>query len=120
MPNQLLANGESLNRPHPNSYLMRRADFWHMGGYDEDFRGWYGTDGNFRRCAQAAGLTETHTQAFNTVVYRASDINDANTKDWGRKGSQYHVANNPELMKIRNGPPYRASKPIRFPYERQI
>lgn len=120
MPNQKLVSGESLDRPHPNSYLMRVADFWGMGGYDEDFAGFYGSDGNFRRCAQGAGLLEKHTASFSTTVYRTHDCFDANTKDWGRKGSSLHVAFNPRLMRKKSLPPYKAINPIRFQWERVI
>ena len=120
MPDQLLTNGDSLGRPHPNTYLMRTADFWGMGGYDEDFAGYYGSDGNFRRCAQGAGLTEQHTQHFSTTVYRTEDCFDANTKDWGRKGSSLHVAFNQRLMRKKALPPYKAINPIRFAWERVL
>lgn len=33
---------------HPNSWLMSKAFYWQMGGYDERFAGYYGTDGDFR------------------------------------------------------------------------
>jgi hypothetical protein len=35
--------------PHPNSWLMTRALFWKIGGYDEKLSGHYGTDGDWRR-----------------------------------------------------------------------
>lgn len=120
LPNQLLADGTSLERPHPNSYLMRTLDFWSMGGYDEDFAGWYGSDGNFRRCAKGAGLREQPTRAFSTIVFRAHDIADANTRDWGRKGSPFHAVNNPVLQAKRTGRPYKAVNPIRFPWVRVL
>lgn len=120
MPGQLLTDGQSLNRPHPNSYLFARSDFWRMGGYDEDFAGYYGSDGNFRRCAQGAGLKETFTRAFNTVVYRTHDVFDANTKGLGRKDSPYHVKRNKALVAKAKGPVYRASRPMRFEYDRVL
>lgn len=120
MPQQLRTNGEDVGKPHPNSYLMQVADFWGMGGYDEDFAGFYGSDGNFRRCAQGAGLTEQPTTAFATVVYRTEDCFDANTKDWGRKGSSLHVAFNPRLMRKKASPPYKAVNPVRFQWERVL
>ncbi|RPH72730.1 MAG: glycosyltransferase family 2 protein [Myxococcaceae bacterium] len=120
MPNQVLTNGTSLERPHPNSYLMRAEDFWSMGGYDEDFAGHYGSDGNFRRCAKGAGLIEMPTKAFSTIVFRADDIFDANTKDWGRKDTQWHARRNPVLRaKIGSGP-YRAVNPVRFEWVRVL
>lgn len=33
---------------HPNSWLMHRDLFDRIGGYDERFAGWYGTDWDFR------------------------------------------------------------------------
>ena len=119
MPNQILADGEDLNRPHPNGYLFNRADFWKMGGYDEDFAGWYGSDGNFRKCARGIGLHEVFTRAFHTVVYRREDIEDANTK-LGRKGSEYDVKRNVELMQKVHGGPYRATNVLRSKYETVI
>lgn len=35
-------------KPHPNSWLMTRAIYDRMGGYDERFAGLYGTDSDFR------------------------------------------------------------------------
>ncbi len=35
-------------KPHPNSWLMTRDFYWVVGGYDERFAGYYGTDGDFR------------------------------------------------------------------------
>ena len=35
-------------KPHPNSWIMTRAMYWKIGGYDERFAGNYGTDGDFR------------------------------------------------------------------------
>lgn len=118
MPVQHLTDGSSLGRPHPNSFLLRVSDFWSMGGYDEDFAGWYGSDGNFRRCARAAGLLEKATSTFHTIVYRPRDCFDANTKAFGRKGSAFHVINNRELFRKARGPAYKATKPLRFEWER--
>jgi hypothetical protein len=48
------ASGLSIH-PHPNSMLMTQQTFWHVGGYDEELSGHYGTDGDWRRrCAAAA------------------------------------------------------------------
>lgn len=35
-------------KPHPNTWLMTRAMFDRVGGYDERFSGLYGSDGEFR------------------------------------------------------------------------
>lgn len=117
MPDQFVTLGYSLNRPHPNTFLMSRSDFWTVGGYDEDFAGFYGSDGNFRKCARNY-LSEIGTKDFHLVVFRSEDIFDANTKDWGRKDSPFHAVHNEKLRLKRQGPPYRAANPIRFPYTR--
>lgn len=112
MPGQRTVTGEVLGA-HPNTFLFNRNDFWMMGGYDEDFAGFYGSDGNFRKCAKGAGLKETPTLAFHLVVYRDTDIFDANTK-LPRKRSQYDASMNPYLNGKRRGPAYRAVRPLRF------
>lgn len=120
MPNQHKVNGEDLQRPHPNGYLFSRSDFWTMGGYDEDFAGWYGSDGNFRKCAKGAGLIEQPTMDFHTIVFRREDINDANTHAYGRKDTKYWSEHNPDLAKKRRAPAYRASRPMRFVWHRVL
>ena len=35
--------------PHPNSWFLTKELFWQIGGYDESFSGYYGTDGEWRR-----------------------------------------------------------------------
>jgi len=119
MPDQRLTSGESVHRPHPNSFLMRVDDFWAMGGYDEDFAGWYGSDGNFRKCARGAGLVELPIDAFYTTVFRSEDIFDANTK-LSRKEGSFYAPLNQKLNAKRKGPPYKAVNPVRFEWKREL
>lgn len=42
------APDHDLYKPHPNSWFMTRVMYNKVGGYDERFRGFYGTDGMFR------------------------------------------------------------------------
>lgn len=120
MPNQHLTNGVSLDKPHPNGYLFNNVDFHFIGGYDEDFAGYYGSDGHFRRTAKYLGLIEKPTMSFHTVVFRAQDIEDANTKDWARKESAYHSKNCRRLVRKMRGEPTRPTNSIRFPFERLL
>lgn len=39
----------ALVNPHSASFLMTKALFWQIGGYDEALSGHYGTDGEYRR-----------------------------------------------------------------------
>lgn len=105
------------NYPHPNSYIMHAEDFWHMGGYDEDFAGVYGSDGNFRKCMRAE-LKEEPCDSFYLTRWTTRDMSDANTREWGRKGSPYHRANFPEVEKKAKGPPYKATNHLRFSWDR--
>jgi hypothetical protein len=38
---------------HPNSWCLTKSCYWRLGGYDERFAGWYGTDSDFRDRVQA-------------------------------------------------------------------
>jgi glycosyltransferase involved in cell wall biosynthesis len=112
---QLKTDGTVLGE-HPNSYLFNVQDYWRIGGYDEDFAGAYGSDGNFRKNAQGLGLKEIKTSAWHTRVYRKEDIFDACTHDFSRKDGPYYRGNFPRLEAKRRGPAYRAGPPLRFEY----
>jgi len=118
MPNRV-CRGEP-KHPHPNSFLFHRRDFWDMGGYDEDFVGFYGSDGNFRKCAKGAGLIEKQMADFYLYEFTTDEIPDANTRKYSRKEGEYYAASNPALEEKRRGTPYRASNPLRLPYERVL
>lgn len=105
--------------PHANSYVMLAEDFWRMGGYDEDFSGVYGSDGNFRKCMRA-GLKELRTSKFILTRWPRSAISDADTQDWGRKDSEYHRSQHPKIEAKSKGPAYRASDPLRFTWEQVL
>lgn len=120
MPDQRLTNGKSLHRPHPNSYLIARRVFWSIGGYDEDFAGYYGSDRNFRDRACAMGLRPVYTPSVHVTVYRSSDITDACTRDLGRKGTEYDVRNVARLVNKGGGRAYVAQDAVRFSWERTL
>lgn len=119
LPRRVRTSG-AIYHPHPNSFLFNRTDFWDMGGYDEDFVGWYGSDGNFRKCAKGYGLHEVLTEEFSLVLYGSNDCPDARTTAFTRKEGPYWAAKNPELNRKRMGPPYIASNPLRTPYTRVL
>lgn len=119
MPRRVTTGGMS-RHPHPNSFIMHKHDFWRMGGYDEDFVGYYGSDGNFRKCAKGSGLIEWEMEGFRLVEYTRDEIEDANTVKYSRKEGPLYAAANPALNAKRMGPAYRASNPLRTPYERLL
>lgn len=74
-------------KPHPNSWLMTRAMFDKVGGYDERYSGFYGTDGMFRdRCREAA----TSVSLLRSVLERVDRkvVHDASTRTYERKAEQ--------------------------------
>lgn len=104
---------------HANSYVMHSEDFWAQGGYDEDFAGAYGSDGNFRKCMMA-GLREMLTNDFKLTRYPREVIADASTVDWGRKDSEFHRSRFPKLEAKRKGPAYKAVDHLRFKWEQVL
>jgi hypothetical protein len=100
---------------HPNSWLLTRDTFWRSGGYDEDFCGYYGSDSVFRRALdEVAARVEMDIPL---IVYDENDIPDANTREFGRKDSEYYSVKHPELAhKRRNWT--KAENPLRFDWER--
>lgn len=81
------APGLTPYKPHPNTWLMTGEMFDRIGGYDERFSGYYGTDGEFRdrvtREAQAIVILPE-------VMVRVprEHVADASTTRYGRKEPQ--------------------------------
>lgn len=117
VPRRVLPDGKE-HRKHPNTFLLETKKFWECGGYDEDFCGYYGSDKVFRLALDTVS-ERIETDRFKTVLYEGV-IEDANTREWGRKDSQYHSANHPHLVAKRARAPYKAENHIRFPWEQLI
>ncbi|MDH5244811.1 MAG: glycosyltransferase family 2 protein [Betaproteobacteria bacterium] len=67
--------------PHSASFLMTRALFWRIGGYDETLSGHYGTDGEYRRrLAQHAQM-----RLLTEELVRFEYVADASTTRYLRK-----------------------------------
>lgn len=115
MPGRRTAQGEYKD-PHPNTYMMRPGLFWECGGYDEDFAGCYGSDGNFRKCMRAHAAERMVPHAFTLTWYGRSDIPDASTVDFTRKEGEFWRPNFPKLEEKRRGPAYKATNHLRFPW----
>jgi hypothetical protein len=105
-------------KPHPNSWFMTRAMFNRIGGYDERFSGYYGTDSEFReRVHGAARAVVLRTDAL--MRYPREVIADASTTTYGRKEPQDRenvTRIRDERAKDRKWRPLR----VTFPYERLI
>ncbi len=74
-------------KPHPNTWLMTKPMFNAIGGYDERFSGYYGTDGEFRdRVKVTADSIEMLEHPLIRVPREV--IPDASTTTYGRKEPQ--------------------------------
>jgi len=73
-------------KPHPNTWLLTRVLFDRIGGYDERFSGFYGSDFDFRdRAAAVATLVMLPDRL---IRYPREVIADASTTTYGRKEPQ--------------------------------
>lgn len=105
-------------KPHPNTWLMTRDLFYKVGGYDERFSGYYGTDGEFRNRVQtrSSGIIVL-PQVM--VRYPREVLADASTTTYGRKEKQDRENVRRivlERQEIKNWEPLR----VTFPYERLV
>lgn len=112
------APGLAPYKPHPNSWFLRRKLFFRIGGYDERFSGFYGTDAEFRDRVTAAARAVVMLKSF-LVRYPRDVIADASTTHYGRKEPQDHV-NVARIRAEREASPGWRPKNLTFPWERLI
>jgi len=87
-------SGEKVN-PHSASFLMTRSMFWKIGGYDERYSGFYGTDGMYRKRLAKHATINVLTDRLVRHEYQG----DSSTTTYLRK--QAEDANKPTF----EGPP---------------
>lgn len=105
-------------KPHPNTWLMTRSLFDQVGGYDERFSGFYGTDGEFRRRVED-NSEEIVILPQVMIRYPREVIADASTTTYGRKEEQDRKNVRRIVLERKEVPNW---KPLRvtFPYERLL
>ena len=86
-PDGRLTVYKGTNKPKPglNIYLMKRNFYWAVGGYDESFCGYYGTDNMFRKRLLKKGKL-VHRPDIEIIRYGREYIADASTTTLERKG----------------------------------
>lgn len=72
--------GETI-APHSASFLMTREMFWRIGGYEERFAGFYGSDGYYRRRVAAMAKMAVLTDP----LVRYEFVDDSSTTRYKRK-----------------------------------
>lgn len=55
-------------KPSPNMFLITRAAFWRMGGYNEDLTGFYGTDKEFKSRMAGFGIVRRVDRRVSLLV----------------------------------------------------
>ena len=104
-------------KPHPNTFAMSRLIWDRVGGYDEDFCGFYGTDSMFR--SRLGEIRMAPESAF-IVRYPREVIPDASTTTLDRNASRRYAERAAvHAKKAREG---RAGIPttLNFPWERVL
>jgi len=101
---------------HPNTYVLHSAAYWQIGGFDEFYAGYYGTDSTFRKRLQGVS-SRVELDNLTMTLFGRDVIADASTVNYGRKGSEYHVSKNPEMAARKKvcPPPI---PPLNFKWER--
>lgn len=102
-------------KPHPNSWLMTRLMFNRIGGYDERFAGWYGTDADFRR--QVERLADVVTLKEVLIRVPREVVPDASTTRYLRKQDEDYE-NIKRIRKQRDKLPDARPMTLTFPYVR--
>jgi hypothetical protein len=102
---------------HCNTFLVRRSAYWAVGGYDEDYCGTYGGDGPFLRQLNIVAPRE-HLNDIVLLGFPETVIPDANTREWGRKETQWQKEYRKKFDAKRKSGDERAKNPIRFEWER--
>jgi hypothetical protein len=96
---------------HPNSWFMSRTLYDKIGGYDERFAGYYGTDADFRERLTAAAEIKQLKQAL--IRYPRTLVPDASTTTYLRKQPDDRVMISRIKAKRGDAPPLRGQ----FAYE---
>lgn len=107
-------------KPHPNSWLLTRALYDRVGGYDERYAGIYGTDGMFM-----AGIAREASRIVDLpeILIRCPReyIPDASTTTLTRKSPENSIRKRAKDVEIAKAVS-EASRPVRgrFPWKRVL
>ena len=108
-------------KDHPNTYLMSRELYWKVGGYDESFAGFYGTDGHFRRALAYHSDGGMKLKGIDIIRYPRSVIADASTTTLDRKkGREREKSSKYKAMAKYNLENGIRPKVLSFPWEKLI
>jgi len=108
--------------PHRDSFILTKEMYWEVGGYDEDFSGyWNGVSHLFRKHLLDQYDFEV-LENCHLTFYDNKLIPDAQVESLGRKGSAYDIKDNPreyEKMAKRLNKIYKPKNQLRFTWKQQ-
>lgn len=106
-------------KPHPNTWLMTRAMFERVGGYDERLSGCYGTDGEFRDRVTASSRAVVMRSDV-MIRYSREVLADASTVGLTRKNDRDNDADLRRRRDARAADPHWRPVRVSFPWERLV
>jgi hypothetical protein len=116
-PRKSAVDGSVLD-PHVNSFMCHRDTFWKAGGYDETFRGFYGSDYYFLQDLGRAASFHIFEGGYLLRVPKRS-IADANTTTLSRAQPRWVVISR-KILDISRRIGWRKKKIMRCNYEEVI
>lgn len=119
---------------HLNTFMVKHRHFWAVNGYDVDYCGTYGGDGQFlsqlnamapqlhhgRKTDDLKPNVKTSGHIITLYGYERDIIPDANTTEWERKEGKFRDQFVKILEQKKKTGDFRSKNPIRYPYERLI
>lgn len=118
-----LLDWDEINR-HGDSFILTREVYWKVGGFDEDFSGyWNGVSGPFRKALRRkAEIRELDCVHF--LLFCNDMIPDASVTSLGRKGSEYDIfgvaVDRKQYNKTHRNGHYKPTNPLRFSWTQVI
>lgn len=103
-------------RFHPNTWLMTRAMYDKIGGYDERLSGCYGTDGEFRDRVHANARAVSTLPSHVLVRYSREVLAEASTTMYTRKGDPVNDDDLSARRLVRAAIPNWRPLRLTFPY----
>jgi len=114
---KILADGSlETIKVHRESFLMTSERFWMIGGFDEDFSGYW--NGPF-----IPFFNRISMPIFEDVFLLChSGVLDSTVREWGRGYSKWDIKSNPELLAKRDKISRRQKpkNPLRFTWEQVL
>jgi len=113
-------SGEERIKPHRETFIMTREMFWKIGGFDEDFNGyWNGVFYPFLKNARRmCSVIELH----GVDLLSCDNFLDSMVTDWGRIDSKWDININREMRckQHQAARAYNPVNPLRFKWKQVL